>query len=387
MNKSEIYIVDISGKTVNYDMSLFKAIRNCESGADVKLLISNAPKNPCNDAVIKLLSLIPAKYYNTEFIIKRALKAFEGLVNYVFLWLLCLYKRPDVVHFQWLPFLEVVGIEKFFIRTMKFLSCKTSFVLTIHNVYPHNVNDKEEEKYKKRFKQVASCFSNFIVHTNITKNEVIAEFGIEAENINIVPHGIFIPSNFNWSSWKKKTNEKWNLIMYGNQSYYKGTDVLVESLNYLPEEIKDKIKLTICGDIQKSYYEQLKGIKTGVDLKWIPSFVESKELYSMIDESDIILLPYREISQSGVLLLALYFKRPIIASDLPSFRETLFGFTNEMFCNAGDAQSLAQTITNYVNGKVDINKQLEMIDNLNLKYSWEESARKTLNVYKKYYVS
>lgn len=377
----KVYIVDISGKTVNYDMALFKAIRDCESSSDVKLLISNAPKDLKDGDVIKLLSLIPARFYNTEFIIKRALKAFEGIINYIFLCFVCLFKRPDIVHFQWLPFLEVTSVERCFIRIMKWFSSKTRFVLTIHNVYPHNVNDKAKEKYCSRFKRVASCFNNFIVHTDITKKEVIDDFGLDDKKVSIVHHGIFIPKDYVSSLWKKKVGEKWNLIMYGNQSYYKGTDVLIEALKYLSEDIKSKIKLTICGDIQKSYYEQLKSVETGVELKWIPSFVESKKLYSMIDEADIILLPYREISQSGVLLLALYFKRPIIASNLPSFRETLSGFTDEMFCEAGDPISLANVISCFIKGNVDINKQLALINELNIKYSWQESAKMTFVTY------
>lgn len=382
----KVLIVDISGKVLNYDIALCNAIHK-ENAADIIFTAPSSMISYFSFKTLKLLNLVPAKYKNTEAFWKKIVKALEGVINYLILIIYVFVNRKDVIHLQWLPFLEVFGIERYFLRMIKFVSPSSHLILTIHNVYPHNFSQLSKEKYRRRFQRVTRYVDSFIVHTNNTKENVAREFGLEGCDIEVVHHGIFSTNDYVPLKWRGAPDGKWNLIMYGNQSYYKGTDVLVESLNYLPKEIKDDIKLTICGDIQKTYYEQLKGIETGVEIKWIPSFVESKELYSMIDRSDIILLPYREISQSGVLLLALYFKRPIIASDLPSFRETLFGFTNEMFCNAGDAQSLAQTITNYVNGKVDINKQLEMIDNLNLKYSWEESARKTLNVYKKYYVS
>lgn len=65
------------------------------------------------------------------------------------------------------------------------------------------------------------------------------------------------------------------------------------------------------------------------NFQWMPYFVAEQKLDYEINESDVIILPYRSISQSGVLLLSLYFKKPIITSDLPSFKETLKGYRDE----------------------------------------------------------
>lgn len=141
------------------------------------------------------------------------------------------------------------------------------------------------------------------------------------------------------------------------------------------------VQATICGVISNEYLHELQSIKTDVKIDYIPGFIDDDTLYSLIDQSDIILLPYRAISQSGVLLLALYFRKMIISSDLPSFKETLEGFTDDMFAKAEDAQSLADLITRYLRGEVDIGKQLQIIDNLNHKYSWHEAAKKTIAIY------
>ena len=376
------YLVDISGKTLNYDFALFNAIsRRSLEGDKIKLFISNAPRKLADNKIVRLLSLIPARFYNSDHWFKRGVKAVEGIINYIYLSFLCLLTRPDILHFQWLPFLEVAGIERLFLKAIRVMSPKTKLTLTVHNVFPHNMTQQAKSKYRSRLNATARALDAFIVHTGITKGDLIREFEIKEKDIYVVPHGVFIPEGATPTPWRGIPDEKWNLIMYGNQSYYKGTDILVNAMRLLPDEVKKKIKLTICGSIPAAYYEQLKEIETGVEITWIPTFVEDDVLYPMIAASDIILLPYREISQSGVLLLALHFRRAVIASDLPSFKETLCGFTEDMFCRAGDEASLAEAISNYMNGRVDIDKQLAIIDHLNIKYSWEESARLTLDVY------
>lgn len=237
-----------------------------------------------------------------------------------------------------------------------------------------------KQRYKQRFQRVAPLFDKFIVHTNNSRQEVENEFGLPNTKIEVVNHGIFMPKNVVFSKKVIDVNN-WNLIMYGNQSPYKGTDILVKALSLLADDIKKKVHVTICGQMSQSYYESLLSVETGVDLRIIPFFIKDSELYNMISDSDIILLPYRSISQSGVLLLALPFKKAIITSDLPTFKETLRGFSDDMFFKYDNPQSFADTITNYINGQVDINRQLSIIEGLLHDYTWDESAKKTKRIY------
>lgn len=378
----KILVVDISGKVINYDIALCnEMVSSCVDNITYMAPIKN--EVDCKCAIFHLISLIPSKYQNSKAPLKRGLKAVECLLNY---FILCIYlwiHSIDVVHFQWLPFLEIVGIESYIIQILKFLSPKTKYILTIHNIYPHNSSNNMKERYKIRFCKVKNLIDSFIVHTEISKADVIREFGIEQNAIDVVYHGIFVPNNYRPIIKQQPSNRKWNLIMYGNQSPYKGTDIFIKALGLLPEEVKPKVRALVCGKTDKSYLNSLQSIQTGVEIIWKPYFVEDSELFSMIDESDVIILPYRAISQSGVLLLALYFRRVIITSDLPSFKETLKGFSDELFSEAENPASLASVISNYVRGEVDIEKELKIIENLNEKYSWEKSAVNTLKIYQK----
>ena len=119
---------------------------------------------------------------------------------------------------------------------------------------------------------------------------------------------------------------------------------------------------------------ELKEKKQNANIEFIPEYVSDEVLYKYIADSDIIVLPYREISQSGALLLALSTKRLIITSDIPSFKETLAGTGEDTFFENGNAASLSNLIKKYVDGLVDENKQLDIIESLEAKYSWENIA-------------
>lgn len=373
-------MLDISGRVINYDSALCEHL----SSSTPDELYYSTPfqeKGQFSFKTINLLSLIPLKYQNSDASWKRFVKALEGLLNYLYIGIWLLIKKFGVLHFQWLPFLEVVGIEYYILKLYRLLSPHTKFILTIHNLYPHDMSEASKVSYNSRFRKVATLFDKFIVHTNISKLDVLREFGIQEEKIEVVHHGVFVPKDFTPTNKGIGADGRWNIIMYGNQSEYKGTDVFVKALSLLPLSLQSRVRATICGKISPDFLHELKEIETHIPISWMPSFIEDEELYRMIDNSDMIVLPYRVISQSGVLLLALNFRRVIVTSDLPSFRETLYPFPSEQFFENENPQSLAKLICKYVNGEIDVANYIDEIERLNKIYSWEEAAKNTYRIY------
>ncbi len=374
-------MVDISGKVLNYDIALCEALfKELPENDHLTLFAANIDSSKIECPSKKLFSIVPKGLRNSENKIKRGAKALEGVFNYLYLVFYVLFHRVNVMHFQWLPFLEICSIEKFFLKLIRLVSPKTKVILTVHNLYPHNFNDKQKECYRKRFDEVKEMIDTFILHLECSKVEFCNQFNVAPTKVNVVHHGIFVPKNI--EIVPHVHGEKLNLIMYGNQSYYKGTDILVDALNLLPKDCQDKVHTVIAGKIASDYYEPLKKKTEHLDVKWIPEFVPDDVLYNNIAESDVIVIPYREISQSGVLLLALSFKRPIIASDLPSFKETLAGFSDNIFFKNGNSQNLANKIENFLNCSEKTECYESVIQNLCDKYSWEKIGKDTMSLWK-----
>lgn len=290
------------------------------------------------------------------------------ILHYISLVARVAIRKPNILHLQWLPLVEVSAIEKHFLKILRLIAPKTKFLLTIHNVYPHDCSEGNRLIYRERFSKVEPYFDKFIVHLETTKKEFCSTFGISADRVKVLHHGVLAPKGLD--TVRRHRGKVLKLIMYGNQSTYKGTDVFVNALTQLPLEYKDKVQALVVGKTYSNYLNELKEKKENANIEFIPEYVSDEDLYKYIADSDIIVLPYREISQSGVLLLAMSTKRLIITSDIPSFKETLVGMGEETFFENGNAASLSKLITRYADNLVDINKQLDTIEGLESKYSW-----------------
>jgi len=65
--------------------------------------------------------------------------------------------------------------------------------------------------------------------------------------------------------------------------------------------------------------------------------IEDDELIYLYEHTDFVAMPYRKTSQSGVLEMAFYFKKPVIATCIPYFKQVLstfpsFGIIGEDSC-------------------------------------------------------
>ncbi len=366
-------MVDISGKVLNYDIALCEALSKAMPSNDhLTFLAANIEPEKIGCDCKKLVGLIPKSLKNSENIIKRGFKALEGIVNYIYLILYLAFHKVEILHLQWLPFLEISSIERIILKTIRYISPKTKIFLTVHNLYPHNFGESRKVAYRSRFSKVQRYIDEFILHLEVSRKEFCRDFSIDESRTEVIPHGIFEPKGY--VVQPHECGEKINLIMYGNQSYYKGTDILVDALNLLSKEYQEKVHTIIVGKIALDYYASLKKKTEKLDVEWIPEFVSDEVLYDKINESDVIVIPYREISQSGVLLLALRFKRAIIASNLPSFKETLAGFLDESFFQKGNAESLAFAIKKYIDKNVDSKLFSDCLEDILRRYSWENVA-------------
>ena len=383
-------MLDVSGKVSKYTFWVSQAI-NDQLDIDDSITVydsiyANEEKEfkrfVNNMDYHKLLNIIPLRYKRSFSIYKRLFKSAEALINYFYIIVVCLIKRIDILHTQYIPFADFVSIEYYIFRFIKLISPKIKIVLTIHDVLPHDINESRLESYCKRYSKVASIFDAYMVHTESCKNDVEYYLKLPIEKIHIAYHPIFTSSYVRPKHNDIVNTRRLKMILFGLQMPYKGTDILIDALNLLTDYYLTKFDITIAGTISKQYFEELKKKSTHLPIKWYPYYLSERVLDEMINDSNIIILPYRSISQSGVLLLSLYFKKIILTSDLPSFIESLPGYDKEWFFEKGNPQSLADLLMKIIDGKIDIIKQQEIIIGLNEKFSLENFANKTLSVYR-----
>lgn len=375
--KMKVAIIDIKRNTPKYDLFLTDALMQ-NSEIDITLFIPSPDDGYFHCRTYSLPQFFKGPANNVSNIVK----GLNVITNYFLLLWILLRGRYDVVHFQWLALLEKSSIESFFI---KIISKRSKIVFTAHNLYPHSIDIARDSKgaiyYKKNFLRIDKYISQYIVHTEKSKDDLSSEYYIDKKRISVCIHGIFTPEKITKTA--ERDDNRLRICMFGSQNVYKGTDLLVSAISKLTESYRDRIRVTIAG-LSSDYRDSewpLIAKKLGV--VWEDKLLSEEELDSLIRNSDILVFPYRIISQSGALLLALSYCKPIIASDLPQFKETLDGFPDDAFFKSEDVDSLKSLLIKYIDERVDYTPQLNAIKSLLEKYSWSGSAKQTILTYKR----
>ncbi|MDO4801025.1 MAG: glycosyltransferase [Prevotellaceae bacterium] len=155
---------------------------------------------------------------------------------------------PKVIHQQWIKatFLDLIiwKISKRFFNT--------KIIYTAHNVLPHIGTIKSNDEYKK----VYSVCDVIISHTLTSQKELAATFPETENKIQIIPHGVL---DFNISQSEindaksvilQQYDLKGKLIlgMFGFQSLYKGSDIILKLWSECPElSANDNLRLLVIG--------------------------------------------------------------------------------------------------------------------------------------------
>lgn len=214
--------------------------------------------------------------------------------------------QPDIVHFQWfkIPLFDLCVLKQ-----IRRISPKSKIVFTAHNLLPHDTGDK----YKKIYKKIYHFVDGIIVHGNRTRQSLVEGLGVEPEKISVIPHG-FLPRKSSGKDFVRNS-DRLTFSFIGSLTKYKGVDLLVEA--WASSEVltsSDEYQLVVAGGGGK--LDCLSKAKDCKNIQLTNRFLSDEELDEIVSQTDVSILPYREISQSGVLLTMLAAHKPVVVSDV-----------------------------------------------------------------------
>lgn len=281
----------------------------------------------------------------------------------------------DVIH--------ILHISKTFWRLLYFFMDKKKIIQTLHEVTSH-----ESETPKYRIDIMRTLIKNstpVIFNSNISKERFI-DFSkknnrknINEKNLEMVRFGLYETYHcFSNGSVKKPKDEVIKILNFGRVVPYKGIHFLIEAVKILQD--KYPIHLIVAG--KGTPYFDFKGIKS---FEFINRTYSNEEIISLIEECDMVVLPYTSGSQSGVPMTVFAFNKPIVATNIAGFKEVIDHMETGILVDNLNAQTLASSIEILLK-----NKELKnmMSRNIRKKYnegefSWDSIAQKTISFYKK----
>lgn len=121
-----------------------------------------------------------------------------------------------------------------------------------------------------------------------------------------------------------RTSTQPSLLFFGTVRAYKGLDDLLEALPAVRAHIP--IRLTVAGGFfgsEQRYRAIVRrlGLEDVVDLR--PGYVLDGDVEALFAEADLLVLPYRSASQSGIVALAALTGTPVVATAVGGLPEAL----------------------------------------------------------------
>lgn len=233
----------------------------------------------------------------------------------------CRITGCQIIHVHWLYSFPFGFIMKAFYYFCRFLRMK--IVWEMHNIVPHNGDASERTLSCWFYERVdAIIFHN---QDDIARSKKLLLSSVEKKHI-VIPHGNFHEAYENTIS-KKEARDQLNIaqnrrvvLCFGILRNYRGYEYLIE----VAREMSGVDILVVGQKHDQSVYDYLiNAQKTLPNLRIITGWIPDNEVQIYFNASDIVVLPYTEITTSGVTLLAYAFSRPVISTDVGGMKEVV----------------------------------------------------------------
>lgn len=190
-----------------------------------------------------------------------------------------------------------------------------------------------------------------VVHNQFSYDTLLKKYGLlVSSKTKVIPHGNFhslYVESISRQSARNHFSMQENihyLLFFGQIKEVKGLEILLKAMPMLPENIH----LLIAGKPWKNDFSQYESLihQLGIThrVHTYIGFIEDSDRDLFMKACDLIILPYKQIFQSGVMLMAISYQIPIIASDLLPMKELISDNKTGFLFAAGNEVSLQQTI-------------------------------------------
>jgi glycosyltransferase involved in cell wall biosynthesis len=287
--------------------------------------------------------------------------------------LLTLWKhKPDILHIQ-------ANGHRLFFWILLLKPFKTRVVNTIHDPVKHLGDELSRKIDDSLVIKIGRVFvKRYIVHGEYLKTLLRREYKISEKRIVSIPHGNFnIYKQFQIDQAVQDNNM---VLFFGRIWAYKGLEYFIEAANIVCE-INPRATFYIvgAGEAIKKYIARIKHKNKFVVVN---RRVPLEEAGQYFQKAGMVVLPYLEATQSGVIPVAYSYARPVIASRVGSLPEVVLDGSTGFLVDPCSYEQIAEKILFLLDNYQIQNKMgRQAFDFANSELSWERIAELHYNVY------
>ncbi len=209
------------------------------------------------------------------------------------------------------------------------LSSRIRTIYILDNVIPHERLPGDEFLTRLAFRWV----DGFIVQSNTVKQDLLNWYPKAArKRIAAVPHPVYdcYPgADLSPAAARKRLGIKSKeniLLFFGLVRRYKGLDTLLDALPAVISGLSRQVHLLVAGEFyepEAEYCQKISDLAIGEWVTIINRYIPNEEVALYFRAADLLVLPYRSATQSGVVQIGYHFGLPVISTRVGGLPEVV----------------------------------------------------------------
>jgi glycosyltransferase involved in cell wall biosynthesis len=251
--------------------------------------------------------------------------------------------RPDIVH--------ILAEGYVWTNLLPSLLRSSPIVTTVHDIRLHP-GDVSSSRIPRFFiKSLVRQSDAIIVHGEGLRRDAASQLPIELERIFVFPHPPLLRYRnvAQKHGFTKPSDGLFRVLFFGRIYEYKGLRYLLQAAPMI-KAVVGQLKIIVAGtgdDFEK--YRNLVSDPTSVQMH--DEFIPVDQAARLFTEADVLALPYIEASQSGVLMIAMPFGLPVVATDVGEIAETIKSTGTGLLVPTRDEAALAKALIKIASDK------------------------------------
>ena len=267
-----------------------------------------------------------------------SLKSINALQHLLLPFLALRHRGKVALHYHWLEFQDLKSLLALPYKLLwfsLFSALNTPIIWTVHNLEPHDRKWLGFHQWLHR--NMAKRAHRLHIHSQalLQRSSNYLDIPMDSSKWCVVPHPSFPADIKDRHTSIEELNKRYSctipkdatiLLLFGNISAYKGILKFVELFNEVVKAgiSRQTIHVIIAGPVKKgqeTYHQQITSaiIKLPKYFSYLPHFFPEEEYPFLLSASDYCLFNYQNIHSSGGLMMALSYKKKVIAPDIGIF--------------------------------------------------------------------
>lgn len=198
----------------------------------------------------------------------------------------------------------------------------------IHEVIPHE-GDSQVKMVNLMNKAVVKLADTIILRNKTYIQDMIERYGINAERVKYLEL---------WRRYPGYTSpvHKGRALFFGRINPYKGADNLLEIVRLCPD-----IQFDVIGRVDPQMQDIVDLLAKEKNVKLNNDYVTDTEMRTAFINCDWTIVPYNSASQSGIIIDAYKYSRPVVAFAVGAIPEQVDDGKSGYLVEAGDNQKFA----------------------------------------------